>query len=631
DSIIVVGDGSISDSALADTIEQTIAKDDVEVLTGAEITKENQTAVETSLSFITIFLAIFALIAMFVGSFIIYNVFSISAAQRQRENALLRAVGASRSQITRSMFTEAFVVGIGGSLLGCVGGIGLATGILGLLNAIGFGPGDSSLVLHPTGFIVTLIIGVIVTVLCAIVPALRSGRVPPLAAMRDVAVDHSDVSKARKISGVVAIAAAIGFVALGLSGNTTALGAGVVALFVALIALGPFLATPVAKASSKLLTKLSGPAGTMASRNAARNPKGTAITAGALAVGLSLMIGVATLGASAKATARDAIGEAFDSDYVVSPIQQNGGIGLPDTLAADLKATGVGSVLALAVGAPRVENDGEFNSYGVLVVDSADAAQVLDLPFVTGGFESLAPGKILVATDKAERDDIAVGDEINVKLFSDDVITLTVAGIFDSKIFGNFIVDPSLFETAPLLQQTRSVYINVTNDNSDTRAALDAVAEKYPTVKLQSRDEYIDEQSGSIDGFLNFIYALLGMSIFIAIIGIVITLMLAVYERRRELGLLRAVGTTRRQVMVSVLWESMITAVIGVIMGVVLGTALGWIIVKALEDEGLSVFSLPIPTIIVASIGALILSAIAALYPSKKASGADILQAIATT
>ncbi len=631
DSVVVRSDGSVSDDVLAATIQKTIGRADVEVLTGKEITKENQSAVETSLSFITIFLSIFALIAMFVGSFIIYNVFSISAAQRQRENALLRAIGASRSQITRSMFTEALVVGVGGSALGCLGGIGLATAILGLLNAVGFGPGDTSLVLKPTGFVLTLVIGVIVTVLCAIVPALRSGRVPPLAAMRDVAVDHSDVSKARKIGGVVAILAAIGFVALGLSGSTLALGGGVVALFVSLIALGPFLATPVAKSTSRLLTKLSGSAGTMASRNAARNPKGTAITAGALAVGLSLMIGVATLGASAKATTRDVIGKAFQSDYVVTPVQQNSQIGLPNTLATELKATGVGDVLALGVGAPNVFNNGKFSAYPVLAVDPADAAAVLSLPFDSGSFADLGPGKILVAADKAGRDKIAVGDQVKVTLFTPDEITLTVVGVFDSKIFGNYIVDRSLFDSAPILLQNRAMYINLTNDGNAARAALQAVTDKYPTVKLQSRGEYIDEQSGAIDGFLNFIYALLGMSIFIAIIGIVITLMLAVYERRRELGLLRAVGTTRRQVTVSVLWESMITALIGVIMGIALGTALGWIIVEALKDQGLSVFSLPVSTIAVASVGALILAAIAALYPSWKASRADILQAIATT
>jgi len=633
DSIVVRSDNSLSDTELAANIETAIGRGDVETLTGKEITKENQSAVAKSLSFITIFLSIFALIAMFVGSFIIYNVFSISAAQRQRENALLRAVGASRSQITRSMFIEAIVVGIGGSLLGLLGGIGLATVILGILNAIGFGPGDTSLVLHPTGFIVTMIIGVIVTVLCAIVPAVRSGRVPPLAAMRDVAIDHADVSRGRKITGGVSIVSAIAAVAGGLSGNNLALGLGVILLFVALIALGPFLATPVSRASSKLLTKLSGPAGTMASRNAERNPKRTALTAGALAVGLSLMIGVATLGASAKATARDAIGSAFQNDYVISPEQSNAQIGLPDTLTDELKATGVGNVLALGVGAPQVEkSNGDYSRYPVLAVDPADAQAVLQLKFVTGDFTSLAPGKILVAKDKADRDHVKVGDTVNVKLFTEDVIQLTVAGIFDSKIFGNYIADRSLFDTAPILLQNRGIYIDVTKGSTaSAEKALKAVVDKYPTSKLQGRTAYIDEQAGSIDGFLNFIYALLGMSIFIAIIGIVITLMLAVYERRRELGLLRAVGTTRRQVTVSVLWESMITAIIGVIMGVLLGGALGWIIVRALRDQGLSQFSFPLPTIIIASIGALVLSAIAALYPSWKASRADVLEAIATT
>ncbi len=631
DSVNARGDGGVSDTELAATIEKAIGRPDVEVLTGQQITKENQTAIQTSLSFITIFLSIFALIAMFVGSFIIYNVFSISAAQRQRENALLRAVGASRSQVTKSMFTEAVVVGFGGSLLGCAAGIGLASVILAILNAVGFGPGETSLVLKPFGFGLTLIIGVIVTVLCAIAPAIRSGRVPPLAAMRDVAVDNADVSRGRKITGAVAILAAVGAVAAGLNGNTVALGLGVILLFVALVALGPFLATPVAKVSSPLLTKVSGAAGTMAARNAARNPKRTALTAGALAVGLSLMIGVATLGASAKATTRDVIGTAFESDYVVTPEQSNAQIGLPDTLTDALKAADVGDVLALGIGVPKIFQDGKFKSYPVLAVDPADAEAVLNIPFTDGGFSALGPDTILVSTDKADRENLKLGDTLRVTLFTADETVLTVAGFFDSKIFGNYIVDRTLFVAAPILMQTRSIYINVTAGDAATSAVLASVADGYPTAKLQSRSEYIDEQSGSIDGFLNFIYALLGMSIFIAIIGIVITLMLAVYERRRELGLLRAVGTTRAQVMISVLWESMITAVIGVIMGILLGGALGWIIVRALRDQGLSVFSLPVTTIAIASVGALVLAAIAALYPSWKASKSDVLQAIATT
>ena len=631
DSVVVRSDGSVSDAELAASIEKAIGRPDVEVLTGQEITKENQTAVQTSLSFITIFLSIFALIAMFVGSFIIYNVFSISAAQRQRENALLRAVGASRSQVTKSMFTEAVVVGFGGSVIGCAAGIGLASVILSILNAVGFGPGETSLILKPFGFVLTLIIGVVVTILCAIAPAVRSGRVPPLAAMRDLAVDNADVSRGRKITGAAAILGSLGAVAAGLDGSTVALGLGVVLLFVALVALGPFLATPIARASAPLLTRLSGAAGTMAARNAARNPKRTALTAGALAVGLSLMIGVATLGASAKATTRDVIGSTFQSDYVVTPKQSNAQIGLPDTLVDALKKADAGDVLALGIGVPKIFRNGQFKSSPVLAVNPADAAALLNIPFTDGGFSALGPNTILVSTRKAAGDNLKLGDTVRVTLFTAQERVLTVAGFFDSKLFGNYIVDRTLFEAAPILMQNRAIYINVATDNAATSAALVSVADGYPTAKLQSRSQYIDEQSGSIDGFLNFIYALLGMSIFIAIVGIVITLMLAVYERRRELGLLRAVGTTRAQVMVSVLWESMVTAVIGVIMGILLGAALGWIIVRALRDQGLSVFSLPVTTIALASGGALVLAAIAALYPSWKASKSDVLQAIATT
>ena len=633
DAVFVRSDASVSDQQMADNIEAAIGDAEIEVLTGAEITKENQSAVEEALGFITIFLSVFALLSLFVGSFIIYNVFSISAAQRQSENALLRAIGASRNQITRSVFTEALVVGVGGSLLGCVGGVGLATVILGLLSAVGFGPGDTQLVLGVSGFITTLIVGTIVTLICAVAPALRAGRVPPLAAMRDVAIDRAAASTTRKWLGAAAVTASIVLVALGLSGgNATWLGGGVIAMFVSLIALGPFVAAPIARASEPVLGKLRGTAGTMSGRNAARNPKRTALTAGALAVGLALLIGVATLGASAKASTREIIGEAFESDYVVSPKQANAHIGIPPTIAEEIKAAGVGDALGLAATPVFVEEDGEFDPKGVLVVSAADAQAVLQLTFVAGSFNDLDTEGILYSADKASRDGLAVGDAVNVKLLDGTVVSLTVRGIFDSDIFGNLIVERSLFDgqSQPLPDQA----VFVRSDDGVTAAgtqALREIIDRYPTAKLQTRDEYIEEQSGEIDGFLNFIYALLGMSIFIAVIGVVITLWLAVYERRRELGLLRAVGMTKRQVRRSVLWESMITGVVGVVLGTVLGVALGWVIVKAFEDEGLSVFERPIPTIVIAMVLSLIFAALAAFIPARKASNADMLQAIATT
>jgi len=632
DNIVVRSDGSVSDTDLAASIEQAIGDPEVEVLTGAEITKENQSAVQESLGFITLFLSVFALISIFVGSFIIYNVFSISAAQRQQENALLRAIGASRAQVTRSMFVEASVVGIGGSALGCVGGLGLASLILWGLRKVGFGPTDTPLVIGAGGFVITMIVGVIVTLVCAIAPAIRAGRVPPLAAMRDLAVDRAAVSVRRKVLGGLAVLIAIVAVALGLRGNANWLGFGVANLFVALIALGPFVAAPVARLASPLLTKLRGPAGTMSGRNAARNPKRTALTAGALAVGLSLLIGVATLGASAKESTRKIIGEAFSSDYVVSPEQGNAGLGIPPTVATEIKATGVGDALGLAATQLFVKEGGEFDSKGVLALSPVDAQAVLQLAFVSGGFEQLDIGGILYSADKAERDGLAMGDTVTVKLLDGTELPLKLVGLFDDDVFGNLIVDRALFDGQSVPVFDLSVFVRTTDGVTEANtAALRAIVDTYPTAKLQDRESYIDEQSGQIDTFLNFIYALLGMSIFIAVIGIVITLWLAVYERRRELGLLRAVGMTKRQVRSSVLWESMITGVVGVILGTALGVALGWIIVKAFEDQGLSVFSLPYPTILVAVVIALALSALASVLPAYKAAKADMLKAIATT
>ncbi|MCY7301343.1 MAG: ABC transporter permease, partial [Ilumatobacteraceae bacterium] len=262
DAIAVAGDRSQSQAELAASIQSAIGNDSIEVLTGTEITKEQQSQAEESLNFLTLFLSIFALIALFVGSFVIYNVFSISAAQREQENALLRAIGASRAQVTRSLFVEALVVGIGGSILGCLGGVGLAKAILAGLNAAGFGPGQTDLVINSGPFIISIVVGTFVTLVCAVAPAIRSGRVPPLAAMRDVAVDRTAVSLKRKVIGGTALVIGLAAVAQGLRGGAAQwLGVGVAGFYVALIALGPFVASPISKAASPVLGAARGAAG----------------------------------------------------------------------------------------------------------------------------------------------------------------------------------------------------------------------------------------------------------------------------------------------------------------------------------------------------------------------------------
>lgn len=632
DVIAVAGDGSKSETELAASIQSAIGNSSIEVLTGTEITKESQSQAAESLNFLTVFLSIFALIALFVGSFVIYNVFSISAAQRERENALLRAIGASRSQVTRSMFIEALVVGIGGSVLGCLGGVGLASAILGGLNAAGFGPGQTDLVINMSPFLITIVVGTVVTLICAVAPAIRSGRVPPLAAMRDVAIDRAAVSLKRKVIGGVALVVGVAAVVLGLRGGAAEwLGVGVAGFYVALIALGPFVASPISKAASPVLSAARGAAGTMAGRNAARNPKRTAITAGAVAVGLSLIIGVATLGSSAKASIREAIGESFIGDYIVSPKQQgNGPSGLPVDLVNQVENSGVGDVLSIGASYGTV---GDSTKGSLLVaIDPADAQKLFTFDFAEGGFTDLTPDGVLLKDDKAKSLDVGIGDTVAVTLIGQPPAELTVQGIYTTAGFTDVLVDRDLFAAAPNLLQYFQIYVKgADGETSATKDTLNAIVDKFPTAQVQSRNGYIDAQSGQIDGFLNFLYALLGMSVFIAIIGVAITLWLAVWERRREIGLLRAVGMTKRQVRSSVLWESLITGVVGVVMGVVLGTVLGWIIVKAFEDDGLGVFELPTSTILVSAGVLFVLSGAAALIPGRKGSNANMLEAIATT
>ncbi|MFN8020797.1 MAG: FtsX-like permease family protein [Acidimicrobiales bacterium] len=633
DAVIVVGDGSVDDEQLATLIEQHFQGKDIEALTGAEITEENQSAVEEGLQFFTVFLTIFAVISLFVGSFIIYNVFSISAAQRQRENALLRAIGANRGQVTRVLFVEALLVGLIGGLLGFAGGVGLAFGIMKILTALGFGPSDTALTVKPWVLFVSVIVGVVVTLVCAIVPAIRSGRVPPLAAMRDVAVDRTGLSKVRLVSGLVIVVLAVASTALGIVGSAVWLGPGVAGLFAALVVLGPLLAAPVSRLVSKPLTALRGVTGEIAGRNAATSPKRTALTAGALAIGLALLIGVSTLGSSIKTSIRESIGEQFTGDFAVSTSDQGFG-GLPTKLTDDLnELPEVKVAVGIGVNLVQLLEDGKPVGKTVLTVDPERASTLFDLPFTEGGWDGLDGNGILMSKDKAERDGVQLGDEVSVILQNGDTKQLTLDGIFDSEDFGNLIVARDLFAGQTTDQYDVQVLVQSADGVSTAaaQAAIDEVAKNYPTAKVQTRDGFIDDQAKQVNGFLNFIYALLGMSVFIAVLGIVITLLLAVYERRRELGLVRAIGMTRPQVRSSIRWEAAITAVLGALMGTVLGLALGFIVVKALEDQGLNSFSVSVPSIVVFVVASIVVAVIAAWVPGRRAANADVLQAIATT
>ncbi len=635
-SVNVIGDGSKSQKELKSDIQKLFPVDQVEALTGQEITKESQNALAEQFSFFTLFLTIFAGISIFVGSFVIYNVFKISAAQRLRENALLRAIGARSSQVTFALFIEAVAVGVLGAVIGFAGGVGLAFGITALLNASGNGPGNTSLVISPSAFFITFVVGVIVTLVCATFPALRAGRVPPLAAMRDVSVDRSGSSRRRLIVAAVSGALSVLGITLGLVADPVWLTLGVVGLFVMVIAMGPFVVGRVANILTKPLGKIRGVTGEVAGRNAARSPERTALTAAALGIGLALLVSVSTLASSLQDSLRNTFGKAFTGEIAVTPENPQGGV-LPVSIADDLnKLPEVGGAVGFGGGAFKIVgggNDGKDKDSAGITVNPETVAGLLDLKFVQGSWSDVHGDDILISEEHAKDENLTVGATFDVTFLNQSSATFTVAGIFSDRVFGNYIMDRAAFATSGQPLFDFQVVANAANGVSvdSALAAIKVVTDKYPTAKVQTRTQFIDGQIASLDGIITFIYALLLMSVFIAVLGIVLTLLLAVYERRRELGLMRAIGTTRSQIRGSIRWESVITALLGAMMGTALGVALGWIVVTALKDQGLNSFSVSPSTLVAFFVMSILFALAAAWWPARKAAKAPILEAIATT
>lgn len=628
-AIQVKSDGSVSDDALKATLQKSLGAGQTEVLTGAEITKESQSSLAQGLSFFTTILTVFAGIAVFVGCFIIYNVFKISAAQRLRENALMRAIGARSGQVVKAQLYEAIAVGVVGGLLGFVSGLGLATLILWGLGKAGFTPSDTVLTITSASFVKTLVIGVIVTMICAVFPAIRAGKVPPLAAMRDVAIDRSGSSRRRRWLGIgFAVVAVVSLVA-GLRGSTVALVPAVIGLFVAVIAFGPLVVGPIATTLVRPLRSLRGVTGEVAVRNAARSPERTALTAAALGICLALLVAVSTLGSSVTQSFKNTVGKQFQGDIAVSSSGNDGS--LPSAV--------LGEVLALpqidsavAFGASALSS-GNGKALPLATVNVKGAEALIKVSFTAGGWDTVGGTNVIVSADKAKDKGYQLGSTIDAAYLTGKKVQLKVVGIFDSKFLGGIVADRSLFEGSgtPLFDGQILATGKAGVSPTDLKEAVKVVTAKYPTAKTQTRAEFIDAQIGQLGGFLNFIYALLMMSVFIAVLGIVLTLLLSVYERRRELGLVRAIGMTRSQVRSSVRWESIVTALLGAAMGVTLGLALGWVVVQALKDQGLNTFSFSPVAVVLFTLMAIVFAVVAAWWPARKAAKADILQAIATT
>jgi putative ABC transport system permease protein len=629
DNVAVRAEPGVTERVVTDRIQERLGPT-VSALTGAEITKENQDTVATAMGFLNTLLLVFAAVALFVGSFIIYNTFSIIVAQKQRENALLRAVGASREQIVAAVLVESVIVGVIASALGFVAGIGMSSVLKNFMAAAGIDIPTGGVVLLPRTVTASFVVGVLMTVIAAVSPSVRASRVAPVAAMRGIALDKSATSKGRLVAGLLVSSFGAFCVVLGLGGSIRFLAIGIPVLFIGLFVLGPLIARPVAGVIGSPLPHIAGMTGTLARQNSMRNPKRTARTAAALMVGVSLVTGISVLASSIKSSIRSIIGDQFTGDFVINTRTQGFG-GLPPELAAKLNSLPeVKSATGLQLGYGNVT--GKKNATPLTVVDPQSVGDVFDMNFVQGAVRDLTADGILVSQSRAESDNLALGSAVALRLLDGAERQLTVQGIYEKdELAGPYTVSQELFRKSGTDVYHFAVYgvIAPGVPKAKAMAAMEAVVKQYPTGKLLTRDGYVSAQAQQIDQLLNLIYGLLALAVVIAIFGIANTLSLSVYERTRELGLLRAVGAFRSQVRAAVRWESVITALLGTAQGIVIGVLLGYAVIFSLKSEGLKRFSVPYPTLAIVLVLSIIAGVVAAIRPARRAARLDILQALA--
>jgi putative ABC transport system permease protein len=630
DSIAVVGEPGMSETEVARSVEEQLAADDdtgLEVLTGEEITEESQSDLKDQLSFITIFLLVFAVIAVVVGTFVIYNSFSIIVAQRGREMALMRAVGASRRQVRRSVFVEALAIGILGSIIGFLLGLGVASVLVNLFDLPG------SLVVRPNAAIIALVVGLVVTLVSALVPAWRASRVPPVAAMRDLAIESVGQSRLRLIAGVVV---AVGGVALVVAGansrSASVVGIGVALAFIGLLLVGPALARPFSHGIGAPIGRVRGVTGDLAKENAGRNPKRTAATAQALMIGVGIVSFFLVVNASLRASIDDFLDESFTGDFVIDS-GTFGVVGLPTDVADRVsEVPGVADVVPLRFFRANVDGD----DTGVTGT-SPGAFDLLGLQ-LRDGSSSLDPGTILLFADEADDLGLGVGDEISADFINTGSHTYTVGGIYDTEQegggIGDFVLGLDDYDEAVGAADVTDGSVFVQLDSgvsvSDVEPEIEAAVADFPTAEVQSVEEYKDAIGAQFDAILLLMLGLLALALFIALIGIANTIALSVLERTRELGLLRAVGTSRPQVRSTIRWESVIIAVFGTLLGLAVGVLGGWGLITAFSDEGFTEFRIPYGQVIAVVVIAAGAGIVAAVLPAWRASRLNVLDAIHT-
>jgi putative ABC transport system permease protein len=627
DAVAVAGRDGVSDEKLIDSIRTAIPVS-AQVRTGDEQAKEDGEGVDEFVTFIRYFLLGFGGVALFVGAFVIFNTLSITVAQRTKELATLRTLGASRRQVLRSVVLEGFVLGVVASAIGLGLGVLLAKGLTALFSALNLDMPQADMVFKWRTVVVAMLTGTIVTLVASVWPAVRATRIAPISAVRDGGMVVKKPSRKTLVFGLIVTGLSVfglvyGTLGEGVSTAARVLGIGLGALgiFIGLAAIAPRLVRPLAHVVGLPAARLGGAAGRLARENAVRNPGRTASTAAALMIGLTLVSFVAVFGKALLESDENALDKQLATSHVIT--SQSGWDTVP-VGAGRLAAAAPGVRLASAVRGDRAQKLGA-GEVDVSGVDPKTIAGAYNFEWLEGSQASLA---MLARGDAIVREGEGhVGDTLQFMTPAGKQLEATVSGVYKKhgdldQLLGQVVLSQATFDAnfprpADLLTLVQA----------DSTTALEQALATYPDAKLQTGDEFISNRTAWLNDVMSLFYVLLALSVIVSLFGMVNTLVLAVFERTRELGMLRAVGMTRRQARRMIRQESVITALIGAALGLPLGVGLAALVTQSLSKYGVS-FSLPVGTLAVFTVVAIVAGVLAAIAPARRAARLNVLNAL---
>ncbi len=638
DGIQVAAKAGVDPAKLAAEI-RTLLPRTLKSVTAAEQAASDSKDTNEGIAFVRYFLLAFGGIALFVGAFVIFNTLSITVAQRAREFATLRTLGASRRQVLRAVVVEAFLIGLAASLVGLFLGLLLAKGLNSVFVAVGIDLPTAGTVFASRTIAVSLFVGVVITVVAGLMPAVRATRVPPIAAVREGAVlPKTRLAPFAPWIALLAVLGALALLGYGMFGSglstvnrLIALGGGVLVLFTGVAIVSSRLVRPMARVLGRPAETIGGAAGTLARQNAMRNPGRTAATAAALMIGLALVTFVAVLGQGLRDSVVETIKRQVQAEYVITstsgfePIER--GVG-----QAAARSPVIETVSSVRADQARV--NGKTRNVTGIDPETIDRLYIFDWKkgSSAASLAALDRGGALVNDQYATESSLRVGSQLRITSPSGTELAATVSGVYKREALGSLLGEVSIaqrtFDSA--FREGRDLYtfINVTGDPAPaSAAALEKAIKGFPDAAVHTKDEYVADQQKGVDMLLNLLYVLLALSVIVSLFGMINTLVLSVFERTRELGMLRAVGMTRRQVRRMVRHESVITALIGAALGLPLGVFLAALVTQALKDEGV-VFGLPVGNLVVFAVIAVFAGILSAVAPARRASRLNVLEAL---